>query len=150
VYDKFGIFSVFSEHESGTELTSTKIGASSGHQKKVGGRCPQTRTFVSKPTLTYTLFRPTYTQKFVSEVGLQMHILQTWVFPVYTDVGEVGFPLSVSGIDHWSVKGRSTAMTIQTTSVSVDFLTIFIANVFGSYISGWEPCDFYNSEFICV
>ena len=87
--------------------------ASSGHQKKVRGRCPQTRTFASKPTLTHTLFRPTYTQKFVSEVGLQTHIVTTWVFPVYTDVDEVGFPLSVSGTADQLVKGTFHATTIQ-------------------------------------
>ena len=117
-------------------VRQSKKRASNGHQKKVGGRCPQTRTFVSKPTLVHTLFRPTYTQKFVAEVGTQTLLKLTWVFPVYTDVGEVGFPLSVSGIDHWSVNGTSTAMTIQNTSVSVDFLTMFMENVFGSCISG--------------
>ena len=103
----------------------SKKRASSGHQKKVGGRCPQTRTFASKPTLTHTLFRPTYTQKFVSEAGLQTLLNLTWVFHVYTDVGEVGFPLSVSGIENWSVKGIFTATRIENLSVSVDGLPFF-------------------------
>ena len=103
----------------------SKKRASSGHQKKVGGRCPQTRTFVSKPRPVHTLFRPTYTQKFVSEVGLQTLLNLTWVFPVYTDVGKVGFPLSMSDIVYSLVKEPFAATRIENLSVSVDCLLFF-------------------------
>ena len=61
----------------------------------------------------------------MAEAGLQTLLNLTWVFHVYTDVGEVGFPLSMSGIDNWSVKETFTATRIENLSVSVDGLPFF-------------------------